>query len=405
MTLRTRRLVVFVALGMATLGHAFGLKRAQTTVAGPQSRGGSEKLAFIRECLAGNRIAEALGAADRFAREQADAPEALLQLASLLASHAQHARAAALFARVNELRPRSPNVLYNLGVAYYHLEQLDHAAQALAESADLDERPAETHYSLALIAIEREDHENAVLELQHAVERAPHRADYYTLLGQEFSKVGYWQGAAEAYRHAAAIEPSQAAHFLHLGDALFRAKDLKGAIDTLRKAERLDPLLPEINYLIAFAYQNDSQFEQAREYYHRQLAVVRDHLASLLGAGTIAVEQSRFADAERFLQAALARDPDHAQANYELGFLWFKRQQYDRAIEVFNRVLRLRPDHTQAEYYLYLALSRTREESAAETALAKWKKLEALDRKIRSQEVAYEMARAAHSENEAALAH
>lgn len=110
-------------------------------------------------------------------------------------------------------------------------------------------------------------------------------------------------------------------------------------------------------------------------------------------------KQSRFADAEKFLQLALARDPDHVQANHELGLLWFKEKHYDRAVEVFNRVLGLRPDHTQAEYYLYLALSRSHEDAAAETALAHWKKLEALDRKVRSQEVAYEMARVAHWEN------
>jgi tetratricopeptide (TPR) repeat protein len=376
-----------------------GVQKPQTGVAGPQSSGVSQKIAFIGDCLAGSKITEALEAADRFAREEANDPEALLQVASLLAQHAQHAQAAALFARVNELRPHSADVLYNLGVAYYHLKELDKAAQVLAESADRDERPAETHYSLALIATERDDHENAILELQHAIERAPHRAEYYALLGQEFSKASRWQRAAEAYRHAAAIEPSEGAHFLHLGDSLLRAKDLKGAIDAFTKAERLDPRLPEINYLIAFAYENDSQFEQAREYYQRQLSIIRGHVASLVGAGTIAVEQSRFADAETFLQLALASDPDQVQANYELGLLCFKQQRFDRAIDVFKRVLWLRPDHTQAEYYLYLALSRTHQESAAETALAKWKKLEALDRKVRSQEVAYEMARAAHWEN------
>jgi len=405
MILGTRLLIVFIALGMATLLRPSGLQEAQTTVKDTQSSGVSEKIALIREYLAASRTAEALEAADQFAREQANNPEALLQLAGLLASHAQHARAAALFARVNELRPRSPSVLYNLGVSYYHLGKLDQAAQALAESADLDERPGETHYSLALIAMERDDHENAILELQHAVDRAPNRADYYALLGQEFSKVGYWPGAVEAYRHAAALEPSEPTHFVHLGDALFRAQDLKGAVDAFKRAERLDPRLPDINYLIAFAYQNEGQFEQAREYYRRQLAMAGGHVASLVGAGSIAVEQNGFVEAEKFLQSALARDPDHVEANYQLGLLRFKEQRYDSAIEVFNRVLWLRPDHTQAEYHLYLALSRTHEDAAAEAALAQWKKLEALDRKVRSQEVAYEMARAAQWENKSSLAH
>ena len=393
-----------MVVGLATFLCASGSRNAQTKDSGTRASGVPEEMELIRQCFANHQEVEALEAADRFVRDHQGDSDALLQLAGLLAAQSQHARAAELFARVNELRPHSPNVLYNLGVAYYQLKKLDPAAQALAESADLDGRPAETHYALALIAADRADHENAVLELQHAIERAPRRADYNVLLGQEFSKVGYWQGAAEAYRHAAAIEPNEPAHFLHLGDALFRAKDLKGAVDAFQKAARLDPHWPEINYLIAFAYQNDSEFEQAREYYSRQLAMVPGHLLSLLGAGTIDVEQSRFADAEKFLQSALTLDPENIQANYELGLLRFKQQQYERAIKVFRRVLALRPDHTQAEYYLYLALTRIHQDTAAASALATWKKLEALDRKVRGQEVAYDSARAARWQKAAASA-
>jgi tetratricopeptide (TPR) repeat protein len=393
-----------MVVGLATLFFASGSQNAQTKDAGPRASGIREDMEFIRECFVNYRQMEALEAADRFVREHQVDSDALLQLAGLLAAQSQHARAAELFARVNKLRPHSPNVLYNLGVAYYQLKKLDPAAQALAESADLDGRPAETHYALALIAADRIDHENAVLELQHAIEHAPRRADYYVLLGQEFSTVGYWQGAAKAYRHAVAIEPKEPAHFVHLGDALFRAKDLKGAVDAFQKAARLDPHWPEINYLIAFAYQNDSEFEQAREYYRRQLGMVPEHLKSLLGAGTIDVEQSGFADAEKFLQSALTLDPESIQANYELGLLRFKQQRYDGAIEVFKRVLALRPDHTQAEYYLYLTLSRIHQDAAAASALATWKKLEALDRKVRSQEVAYDMARAERWQKAAASA-
>lgn len=400
----SRSMGALIVLGLAALLFAWGSPNAQTKDASPGASEIPEDMEFIRQCFANHREAEALAAADRFVREHRVDSDALLQLAGLLAAQSQHARAAELFARVNELRPHSPSVLYNLGVAYYQLKKLDPAAQALAESADLAGRPAETHYALALIAADRADHENAVLELQHAIERAPRRADYYVLLGQEFSKVGFWQGAAEAFRHAVAIEPNEPAHFVHWGDALFRAKDLKGAVDAFQKAARLDPQWPEINYLIAFAYQNDSEFERAREYYSRQLAMVPNHLLSLLGAGTIDVEQSRFADAEKFLQSALTLDPENTQANYELGLLRFKQQQYDRAIEVFKRVLALRPDHTQAEYYLYLALSRTHQDAAAASALATWKKLEALDRKVRSQEVAYDTARAARWQKAAASA-
>jgi tetratricopeptide (TPR) repeat protein len=399
---RARNLAWSAAFGIATLLVSAGPGTAHGAQRNPPSPAAGETVELIRQLLAENRTAEGLEAAGRFAREHRGDPDALLRLAGLLASRGQHARAAALFARVNELRPHSPDVLYNLGVAYYQLQQPDQAATALAESADLDGRSAETHWALALIAMERGDHENAILELHHALERAPHRASYYVLLGQEFFQVGYWQGAAEAYRHAAAIEARQPSHYLHLGDALFRARDLAGAIAAFREAARLAPGLPEINYLIALAYRNNGQLAQARQYYQRQLARVPHHFPSLLGAGTIAVDQQRFAEAERLLQLALTVDSGDAEANFEWGLLWFKQHQYERAGEAFKRALWLRPDHTQAEYYLYLALARTHQEKAAAAALAAWKKLEALDRKVRGQEVAYDSARSARWERAAA---
>ena len=118
-------------------------------------------------------------------------------------------------------------------------------------------------------------------------------------------------------------------------------------------------------------------------------------LESLVGAGAVEVEGSHFAEAENLLRLALAHDPDHVEANYELGFLLFKTQRYEQAIEEFRHVLWLRPDHTQAEYYLYLALSRSHHDAQAASALANWKRLEALDRRVRTEEVAYERAREA----------
>ena len=198
--------------------------------------------------------------------------------------------------------------------------------------------------------------------------------------------------------HAQPLKFKEALHFLHLGDALFRSNKWEAATEAFLRAKQLDPHIPEINYLIGYAYQTQSQFEKAREYYEQQLASTPDHLESLVHLGAIDVEQKRFPDAEKSLNQVLLRDPDHVEANFELGLMAFKTNQLDRAIERFNRVLWLRPDHTQAEYYLYLALSRTDKDELARAALATWKKLEALDRMVRSEEVAFDAARQARWE-------
>jgi len=54
------------------------------------------------------------------------------------------------FARVNELNPHTYEVLYDLGIALYNLDRNADAAKYLAEGADLNPGPAETHFRLAL---------------------------------------------------------------------------------------------------------------------------------------------------------------------------------------------------------------------------------------------------------------
>jgi tetratricopeptide (TPR) repeat protein len=349
----------------------------------------------MRNSLEQNQTAAALALSQSFESDNADQPDALLKLAGILAKYSQHERAAEVYGRINLLRPHSPNVLYNQGIALYQCRQLDRAVAALADSADLDGTPAQPHYVLALIAGERLDHENSIQELRHAIQRNGRQADYYSLLGEEYKRVGYWQGAADAFRRAADLEPVNSTNFLRLGDALFRIPDLEGAIRAFEQADRLDSGIPQINYLIGLACQKNGQFERAASFYERQLKLDPDHLNSLLGAGEAAIEQNQLDQAEEFLHSALKNSPEDAQANYDLGLVCFKTQRYERSIELFRRVLRLRPDHTEAEYHVYLALSRSHQQAAALDALAAWKKLEALDRKVRSQEVAYESARVA----------
>ena len=149
---------------------------------------------MIHNSLEQHQTAAALDLAQSFERDNADQPDALLKLAGILAEYSQHERAAEVYGRITILRPHSPDVLYNQGIALYQCRQFDRAVAALAESADLDGKPAEPHYVLALIAAERLDHENSILELRHAIQRNGRQADYYSLLGRSTRRWGIGKG-------------------------------------------------------------------------------------------------------------------------------------------------------------------------------------------------------------------
>lgn len=57
--------------------------------------------------------------------------------------------------------------------------------------------------------------------------------------------------------------------------------------------------------------------------------------------------------------------------------------------------MQFRPEHVEAEYELYMIYGRIKQSAPAQTALAKWKELEVLDREVRRELANLEHAREA----------
>ncbi|HEY9230855.1 MAG TPA: tetratricopeptide repeat protein, partial [Blastocatellia bacterium] len=139
-------------------------------------------LAFLNVAYRAGRIREADAAADLVEQTVGSEPRALFTLATALAQNKQYERAARVFKRVNQALPHTFEVLYNLGIALYNLDHNDEAAGFLAEAADLNPAPAETHFRLGLIASARNDHANAAEEFKHALDREANNANYHYML-------------------------------------------------------------------------------------------------------------------------------------------------------------------------------------------------------------------------------
>ncbi|MGI8995083.1 MAG: tetratricopeptide repeat protein, partial [Pyrinomonadaceae bacterium] len=93
-------------------------------------------LAFLNVAYRAGRKTEAAAAAELVERVAGSDARALFTLATALAQNEQYERAARLYARVNELQPRTFETLYNLGIVLYNLERNEEAARFLAEAAD-----------------------------------------------------------------------------------------------------------------------------------------------------------------------------------------------------------------------------------------------------------------------------
>ena len=227
----------------------------------------------------------------------------------MLAQSNQYERAARLYARVNELTPRTYEVLYNLGIALYNLDRNVEASKALSEAADLKPEPAETHFRLGLIASERADHANAVEEFKHAVERAPERAEYQLPARPRVLPRRLLGGRDCGVHRAAKIEPAQAQHYLSRADANYRKGESAAAAADFDRAAELDPKIENIGYWQGYTHRVAGDFETARRHLERFTAANPAHADALASLGFIAIEQGRFDEAEPPLRRALEIEP------------------------------------------------------------------------------------------------
>jgi tetratricopeptide (TPR) repeat protein len=263
----------------------------------------------------------------------------------------------------------------------------EEAARYLAEAADLNPGPAETHFRLGLIASEQSDHTNAVEEFKHAVARDPKNANYHYLLGREYFRVGFWEGAIGEYTRAIEAAPNQAAYYLARADANYRKDEAPAAAADFDRAAELDPSIENIEYWQGYTHRVAGDFDVARARLEHFLAAHPDHVDALASLGFIATEQGRLDDAEVPLRRALQLDPKNLPALYDYARVAVKRRDYAEAVARLERVVAAYPGYTQAYYQLFLAYGRLKQTEKAQAALAEFKRLDALEKQTTQERI------------------
>jgi tetratricopeptide (TPR) repeat protein len=337
-------------------------------------------LAFLNVAYRADRTKEAEAATDLVERVAGADAKSLFTLATVLAESKQYERTARLLTRVNNLTPHTYEVLYNLGIALYNLDRNDEAAMYLAEAADLNPAPLETHLRLGLIASAGNDRANAITEFKHVLERDAKQASYHYLLGREYFRVGYWDGAISEYSAAFELQPKEVTYVLARADAFYRKGEWTASAADFDRAAMLDPKRSDIEYWQGYAYRAAGNFDRAREFLERFLSRNPDSVDALASLGYVAIEQGRLEDAEIPLKHALSLDPNNVPVLYDYARLAVKQRKLTEAAQRLQQVLARSPSHTSAHYQLFLVYSRLKQAGQAQAELAEFKRLDALEK-------------------------
>jgi Flp pilus assembly protein TadD len=320
-----------------------------------------------QEALALSRCLEETSAGDA---------RALFTLALSLAEAHEYAEAVRLFQRTNELRPRTYEVLDNLGLALYNLDRLAEAQEALSSASTLASGEADPLYRLGLVASAQNDTKAALTHWSKALELRPVFPEVNFMIGEELLKNRLAEKSIPFYERALEQSKGQLVYYLRLGVANVRGQRYPQAREIFTRALEKYPDNSNLYFLLGYAARAEGQYDQAVTAFQKVLQLQPDNPDAHSNLGYIASQRGQHVEAERLLRRAIQLDPQSFPSYHDLGRLLVKLKRYDEAVPLLQRGVELNDKDPGIRYQLFLAYSRLKRKDEAEKELAEFKRLD-----------------------------
>jgi tetratricopeptide (TPR) repeat protein len=213
------------------------------------------------------------------------------------------------------LRPSSPAVYTNLGVALSRQGRLEEAIACFRSAIRLDPRVAQAHANLGVALVQQRKVDEAIA----------------------------------AFRHALKIDPRNARAHTNLGMALVQQKKLAEAVACFRQAIRLDPRDARAHAQLGVALAQQGKRAEASAAFQRAIALDPTFAPAHTNLGVALMELGRLDEAIACFRHAIRLAPRDARAHLELGNGLRRKGDAEGASAAYRRALELQPELEAAQ--------------------------------------------------------
>jgi tetratricopeptide (TPR) repeat protein/serine/threonine protein kinase len=288
------------------------------------------------------------------------------------------------------LRPQSPGVRLNLGMALERTRRLDEASAEYREALRLKPGYAEAHSNLGATLAGKGQLEEAIAECREALRLKQDYPDAHNNLGAALANKGRLDEAIAAFRQAVRLKPGDATFHCGLGNALsekgrldeaitesrtaIRLKPdfakahsnlggalsvqgkLPEAVAALRKAVELDPNLADAHNNLGAALAKQGKLKEAIAACYKAIGLKPNDAVMHFNLAILLREQGTLTQALAEFRKAIELKPDFAEAYRDLGLLLHRQGQPDQAMAAFRKVIELKPNDANAYNHLAACL-------------------------------------------------
>lgn len=253
-----------------------------------------------------------------------------------------------LWTKTVAARPHNAIALANLGMAYFHAGDVDHALEF--DQRALRENPAnvEAHYNSGIIYAKLGRTDEAIAEYKTALKLRPKLAAAHNNLGNALSAAGRPSEALAEYQESARLDPDFAEPQNNLGNVMLQSGQITEAVSRFQTALRLKPDYAEAYYNLGNAYAQQDRMADAAAQYEKAIAADPRYADAYVNLGNALLQLGRVQDATARYEDALRVNPRLAEAHNNLGMVLLQTNRISEAASHFEQAVAIRPDFEAA---------------------------------------------------------
>jgi tetratricopeptide (TPR) repeat protein len=230
------------------------------------------------------------------------------------------------------LRPESPGVHVNFGLALMNSGLIDAAIVAFQKALELKPDFADAHTDLGIALIGKGMLDEAIAECRQAVALTPSEAEYHSNLGSALREKNLLEEAIAEYREAIALKPDLAGPYDSWGRALQKKGMLDEAIIKYREAIALKPDFAEAYIDLGNALKAKDLLDEAATQYRKAAAFRPDSAVAYYNLGNAARLKGMLDEAVTQYRKAIDVKPDYAEAYCNLGEVLIRQGRFGEAL-------------------------------------------------------------------------
>jgi tetratricopeptide (TPR) repeat protein len=246
------------------------------------------------------------------------------------------------------LRPESPGVCLNLGVALQKNGELAEAVAAYQRAIALKPDYTDAHDNLGTALHDKGQFDEAIAEYREAIRIKKDLPNAHYNLGSALRAKGQLDEAIAEYREAIRLKKDDADAHYNLGTALWTKRQLDEAIAEYREAIRLKKDDAQTHCALGSALHDKGQLDEAIAEYREAIRLKKDLLEAHYGLGNALRAKGQLDEAIAEYREAIRINKDYAQAHNNLGNALAEKGLLDEAIAEYREAIRLEKDFPEA---------------------------------------------------------